>query len=156
VITARWTVHYTSRDLPQPSSVLRCLRDLLDSSTAWLDEAGIPDGLPFLLSPRFEYDVVLNSYFHRVALIGAPPNSNANRARALAGFLNYHRATTTQDMHPTQCGTALLRALDHPDAQQHLAITTKRGTKANDQPQRKEAPPAVIHYHGSHRKKPPK
>lgn len=69
--------------------MLPCLRDLLDDSTAWLDEAGVPDGLPFLLSPRFEYDVVLNSYFHRVALIDAPPNSNANRARALAGFLNF-------------------------------------------------------------------
>lgn len=32
---------------------------------SWLDEAGLPDGLPFLLSPRFEYDVALNSYFFR-------------------------------------------------------------------------------------------
>jgi len=60
-----------------------------DGVRSWLDEAGVPDGLPFLLSPRFEYDVALNSYFHRPALIGAPWNSNANRARALAGFLNF-------------------------------------------------------------------
>jgi len=35
---------------------------------------------------------VLNSYFHRVNLIGAPWNSNANRARALARFLNFLHA----------------------------------------------------------------
>lgn len=46
-----------------------------------------------MLSPRFEYDAALNSYFHRAGLIGAPVNSNANRARALAGFLNFlHRS----------------------------------------------------------------
>ncbi|WP_393072271.1 site-specific integrase [Streptomyces sp. LN704] len=50
---------------------------------------GLPDGLPFLLSPRFEYDVALNSYFLRANLRVAPWNSNANRARALARFLNF-------------------------------------------------------------------
>jgi hypothetical protein len=84
-----WTVHYTSRDVVRPGSALPCLRDLPDELAGWLDEAGLPDGLPFLLSPRYEYDVVLNSYFHRVSLIDAPWNSNANRARALAGFLNF-------------------------------------------------------------------
>lgn len=88
MIKVGWTVHYTSRDV-RPSSVLPVVRDLPDDLAAWLDESGIPDGLPFLLSPRFEYDVVLNSYFHRVQLISAPRNSNANRARALAGFLNF-------------------------------------------------------------------
>lgn len=67
------------------------------------------------------------------------------------GATLYHRATTTQDLHPTRRGTALLRALDHPDAQQHLAFATKRGTRANDQLPRKEAPTAVVNYHGSRR-----
>ena len=86
-------MHYTSRDVARPAEVLPWLRDLPEDLTPWLDGAGLPDGLPFLLSPRFGYDVVLNSYFHRADLIGAPWNSNANRARALAGFLNFlHRA----------------------------------------------------------------
>ena len=90
---AVWTVHYTSREVARPAEVLPWLRDLPEDLTPWLDEAGIPDGLPFLLSPRYEYDVVLNSYFHRASLIDAPWNSNANRARALAAFLNFlHRA----------------------------------------------------------------
>jgi hypothetical protein len=46
---------------------------------------------------------------------------------------------------PRHC--AAPRALDHPAAQQHLAIATKRGTKASDQLPRKEAPPGVINYH---------
>ena len=80
-----WTVHYTSRDIDWPAAGPSWLRDLPDNLMSWLDEVGLPDGLPFLLSPRCEYDVVLNSYFHRVDLIDAPWNSNANRARALAG-----------------------------------------------------------------------
>ena len=86
-------MHYTSRDVARPAEVLPWLRDLPEDLTPWLDEVGLPDGLPFLLSPRYEYDMVLNSYFHRVSLIDAPWNSNANRARALAAFLNFlHRA----------------------------------------------------------------
>ena len=82
-------MHYTSRDIARPEEVLPWLGDLPEDLAPWLDEAGLPDGLPFLLSPRYEYDVVLNSYFHRVNLIDAPWNSNANRARALAAFLNF-------------------------------------------------------------------
>lgn len=79
-----WTVHYTSRDIDWPAAGPSWLRDLPDNLMSWLE-----GGLPFLLSPRCAYDVVLNSYFHRVDLIDAPWNSNANRALALAGYLNF-------------------------------------------------------------------
>ena len=72
------------------------------------------------------------------------------------GTTLYHRATIAQQLRPTRRGAALLHALDHPDAQQHLTATTKRGTKANDQLPRKQAPPEVINYHGSRREKPQK
>jgi hypothetical protein len=84
-----WTVHFTSRDVVRPKTVAPELRGLPDDLGVWLDEAGLPDGLPFLLSPRWEYDVALNSYFQRPQLVVAPWNSNANRARALAGFLTF-------------------------------------------------------------------
>lgn len=84
-----WTVHYSTRDVAEPEDVRTWLRGAADGVRAFLDEAGIPDGLPFLLSPRFEYDAELNSYFHRPGLIDAPWNTNANRARALAGFLTF-------------------------------------------------------------------
>jgi len=84
-----WTVHFASREVAEPDGARRWLRGAAVEVVSWLDVAGIPDGLPFLLSPRFEYDAALNSYFRRPALIGAPVNSNASRARALAGFLNF-------------------------------------------------------------------
>lgn len=58
----------------------------------WLDDLGIPDGTPYLLSPSFVYDVHLNAYFHRVDLLEGPLNSQFNRASALERFLNFlHR-----------------------------------------------------------------
>lgn len=82
-------MHYTTRDVDEPEDVPAWLRGTPEGVRAFLDEAGVPDGLPFLLSPRFEYDAELNSYFHRPVLLDAPWNSNANRARALAGFLTF-------------------------------------------------------------------
>ena len=82
-------MHFASREVTEPEGVRPWLRGVAGEMVSWLDAAGIPDGLPFLLSPRFEYDTALNSYFRRAALIGAPVNSNASRARALAGFLNF-------------------------------------------------------------------
>ncbi|HJQ45768.1 MAG TPA: TniQ family protein [Amycolatopsis sp.] len=78
------------------------------------------------------------------------------RLEADIGTTIYHRATTTQDMRPTQRGRALLRALDHPDAQQHLAAATTRGTKTGGQVPRKDTTSEVISYHGNRRKKVPK
>lgn len=69
------------------------------------------------------------------------------------GTALYHRATSAQPMRPTRRGTALLHALDHPDAQRHLATATTHGTKASEQLSRKKAATAVVNYHGSRRKK---
>ncbi|MFE2256123.1 integrase [Streptomyces cyaneofuscatus] len=59
----------------------------------WLDDQGIPDGTPYLLSPRFVYDVNLNSYLHRVDYLEGPLNSQKNRAGALASYFTFlHQA----------------------------------------------------------------
>jgi hypothetical protein len=76
------------RDLPAPTTTRSFLDVQPGDLVSWLDEAGLPDGLPFLLSPRFEYDVELNSYFLQ-ANPTAPWNTNANRARALARFFSF-------------------------------------------------------------------
>lgn len=55
----------------------------------WLDDLGIPDGTPYLLSPRFVYDTNLNSYFHQVNLMEGPLNSQINRASAICRKLNF-------------------------------------------------------------------
>jgi site-specific recombinase XerD len=56
---------------------------------SWLDDVGIPDGTPYLLSPGYEYDTGLNGYFHRVNLLEEPLNTLSNRALAVARFLNF-------------------------------------------------------------------
>ena len=81
-------VYFVSRDVPAPMATRSFLDVQPNDLVSWLEEASLPDGLPFLLSPRSEYDVALNSYFLQANLT-APRNSNANRARALARFFTF-------------------------------------------------------------------
>ncbi|MEY2231621.1 hypothetical protein [Streptomyces sp. BF23-19] len=62
---------------------------LPDDLPKWLDEMAIPDGTPYLLSPRFEYDVSLNAYFLQANQASAPRNTSMNRARALKRFFDF-------------------------------------------------------------------
>jgi DNA-binding transcriptional ArsR family regulator len=48
-----WTVHYTARDVAKPEDAPVWLRGVPDVVLSFLDEAGVPDGPLFLLSPRF-------------------------------------------------------------------------------------------------------
>lgn len=101
-----WSVHFVARDLPSVSVWPAYLGEGPEAMESWWDRAGVPDGLPFLLSPRFEYDVALNAYFLQANVMTAPQNTNANRARAIARFLNfllvarggrYRRSATVED-----------------------------------------------------------
>jgi hypothetical protein len=89
VIETGWRVYFTRRDLSLPVSPLPFLRELPEDLDGWLDAVVIPEGLPFLLSPSFEYDVVLNSFFHRPRLVAAPQNTRTGYARDIAQFLNF-------------------------------------------------------------------
>jgi hypothetical protein len=53
-----------------------------DDLDAWLDAEDVPDGAPFLISPALEYDIDLNRYFLRPAIIGAAQNT---RLASVAG-----------------------------------------------------------------------
>ncbi|MFF5297893.1 integrase [Streptomyces sp. NPDC013161] len=93
-----WSVHFTWRDLPQPREGAWYLRIRPEEWELWLDDQGIPDGTPYLLSPRFVYDVNPNSYLHRVDYLEGPLNSQRNRARALAGYFTFlHQARGASD-----------------------------------------------------------
>ncbi|MFJ2218402.1 hypothetical protein ACIQVO_40140, partial [Streptomyces sp. NPDC101062] len=93
-----WSVHFTSRDLPQPREDLWYLRIRPEEWECWLDDQGIPDGTPYLLSPRYAYDVNPNSYLHRVDYLEGPLNSQKNRARALASYFTFlHQARWGRD-----------------------------------------------------------
>ncbi|MEU7354314.1 hypothetical protein ABZ663_28660 [Streptomyces albidoflavus] len=84
-----WSVHYSSRDLPQFEPQPWHLRVSPGEWELWLDGLGIPDGTPYLISPVFVYDVDLNSYFHQVNLMAGPLNSQKNRALAVCRHLNF-------------------------------------------------------------------
>ncbi|MFJ5924670.1 integrase [Kitasatospora sp. NPDC092948] len=84
-----WSVHFTSRDLPRLREGLWYLRIRPEEWECWLDDQGIPDGTPYLLSPRYVYDVNPNAYLHRVDYLEGPLNSQRNRARAMAGYFTF-------------------------------------------------------------------
>ncbi|MFJ8973487.1 tyrosine-type recombinase/integrase [Streptomyces anulatus] len=82
-----WRVFFTRRGLPRPRTedVGYADPDALDE---WLDEHGVLDGQPFLISPAGGYDVDLNRIFATV-LSASPWNTQAAVARDLRGFLNF-------------------------------------------------------------------
>ncbi|MEU8100565.1 site-specific integrase [Streptomyces rubiginosohelvolus] len=84
-----WSVHYSSRDLPEGVQAWWSVPGLPVTWDSWLDEAGIPDGTPYLMSPVFAYDTALNAYFHRVVLLESSWHSQNNAATALARFFNF-------------------------------------------------------------------
>ncbi|MGW7613477.1 hypothetical protein ACWGKW_40795 [Streptomyces sp. NPDC054766] len=66
----------------------------------WLDDLGIPDDTPYLLSPCLVYDSDLNSYSHQANLMEGPLNSQINRASALCRKLNFlHQGRGGKDWH---------------------------------------------------------
>ncbi|MEU7823028.1 site-specific integrase [Catellatospora sp. NPDC049133] len=54
-----------------------------------MDRANIAEGTPFLLSPRFEYDVELNGFFKGLRMSAAPRTTRAGYACDLARFLTF-------------------------------------------------------------------
>lgn len=67
-----WRVCRVRAELPAPASSLPALAALPGDWGAWLSEADIPVGTPFLVSPEFDYDVSLNAFFGSAEMLGAP------------------------------------------------------------------------------------
>lgn len=87
-MTGGWRVVFTGRRLARPLAhepLLEVVRDLDE----WLDERGVLDGLPFLISPDGRYDVSLNRYFEQAGMTVAPWNTQAAHARDLKNFLDF-------------------------------------------------------------------
>jgi site-specific recombinase XerD len=89
----RWRLETTRRGGRRLSMLLPGVQDVLpaevDDLDGWLDGEDIPDGTPFLVSPQFEYDVDLNGYFLRSALVGAAWNTQIAAARDIRRFLDF-------------------------------------------------------------------
>jgi site-specific recombinase XerD len=92
VVRGRWRIELTRRGARRLSTLLPGVGDLpaeLEDLDAWLDGEDIPDGTPFLVSPSLEYDVDLNGYFLRSALIGGAWNTQIAAARDICRFLDF-------------------------------------------------------------------
>jgi NAD(P)-dependent dehydrogenase (short-subunit alcohol dehydrogenase family) len=62
----RWRVHFTRRDLRRPREVTPLMEefaDLFGRLDARVHESAVPEGQPYLIGPRGEFDVGLNRYF---------------------------------------------------------------------------------------------
>ncbi|GAB2994103.1 hypothetical protein [Saccharothrix stipae] len=85
MINERWHVCFARRDLPDRP----VFQEHIEDWEEWLDGAGIIEGTPFLLSPSFEYDVELNSFFLSEDMQGRPQNTLDAYVRDLAGFFTF-------------------------------------------------------------------
>jgi hypothetical protein len=74
-------VYYLAAELPQPSSPMPFVGGLPGDWAGWLREEGVPEGTPFLISPRMEYDVELNAFFRSAEMVCAAWNTQAGYAR---------------------------------------------------------------------------
>jgi hypothetical protein len=71
-----WRLEVTHRrGLAPLSALLPELGGAWDDLGDWLGREDIPDGVPFLISPGLEYDVDLNRYFLRPAMVGSSRNT---------------------------------------------------------------------------------
>jgi site-specific recombinase XerD len=86
---ARWLVRFTRAELPVPRELLSFAVEVPGDWAGWLRQEDIPPGTPFLLSPSFEYDVTLNSFFLRAQMVGAPRRTQEAYARDIAAFLTF-------------------------------------------------------------------
>jgi hypothetical protein len=85
----RWRLEVTRRGLAPLSALLPEAESAEDDLDGWLDRKDIPDGVPFLISPRLEYDVDLNRHFLRPALVGSSRNTQLAAAGDVRRFLDF-------------------------------------------------------------------
>ncbi len=79
----------TRRGLTPLSALLPEASGAWDDLDEWLDGEDIQDGVPFLISPGLKYDVELNSYFLRPALVGSSRNTQLAAAGDVRRFLDF-------------------------------------------------------------------
>jgi hypothetical protein len=89
VLEYHWRLQVTRRGLAPLSVLLPEVASAADDLDDWLDREDIPDGVPYLISPGLEYDMDLNRYFLRPALVGASRNTQLAAARDVRRFLDF-------------------------------------------------------------------
>lgn len=81
--SSSWPVCTTRSGVPRPSA-----SGALESRESGFSPEDPMVGAPFLLSPAFEFDVLLNSYFRSSGFVGLSPVTQYGYARNLADFFS--------------------------------------------------------------------
>ncbi|GHH29693.1 hypothetical protein GCM10018780_88120 [Streptomyces lanatus] len=84
-------MHFARRDLAWPRRVTPFMREfsaLFAGLNEGLDDLGVPEGQPFLISPAGGYEAALNRYFS-VWLASSPWNTQAAHARDLRTYFDF-------------------------------------------------------------------
>ena len=89
MVETRWQVRFTLDELPVPVVPLPFVEQASSGWDEWRAVSDVPVGTPFLVSPDFRYDVVLNSYFTSALMVGAAPKTREAHARDVAAFLSF-------------------------------------------------------------------
>jgi hypothetical protein len=76
-------------DLPRLTEAPALLEGLSASWAGWAGGADIPAGTPYLISPRFTYDVDLNRFFYSADMLRARDTTRLGYARDLSAFLTF-------------------------------------------------------------------
>jgi hypothetical protein len=89
VITGRWRVCVTL-EAPRISAwEMPFERCWLEDWDDWLRREDLLPGTLFLISPGFEYDVVVNGFFAHVPMAASSQRTREGYARDLAAFFNF-------------------------------------------------------------------
>ncbi|MFE0023321.1 tyrosine-type recombinase/integrase [Amycolatopsis sp. NPDC059021] len=86
MIMNRWRVAVTPAEVP---GLVDVRPGWVSDWSSWLRTAEVAPGMPFLVSPRFEYDVRLNGFFRSPRMWSSSPRTQVGYARDLAAFLTF-------------------------------------------------------------------
>jgi hypothetical protein len=89
MITETWRVALTRRDLPSATSPAPFVGDEHLDRAGWLRRERLVEGMPYLLSPTFQYDVELNEFFRSPEMAQRAPLTQHGYARDVAAFLSF-------------------------------------------------------------------
>jgi site-specific recombinase XerD len=89
VVVSGWRLCYFPAELPTPFTPLSFPSLGVVDWVKWREAAAIPSRTPFLLSPTFDYDVELNSFFLSGDMLCQAWNTQDGYARNLKAFLNF-------------------------------------------------------------------
>ncbi|CRK59196.1 Tiorf79 protein [Alloactinosynnema sp. L-07] len=73
----------------EPAEPLAFVGQLPGGWSEWLADEDVPVRTPYLISPRFEYDVELNAFFTSAVMVGSAWRTQAGYASDVKAFLNF-------------------------------------------------------------------